>query len=271
MQSDDFIIHTASLRDLGGQRVWSLMVSLFGDLAQGEGDVIEGPVLTAIMNVLQVKPEATRVALHRLRKDGWLTSEKSGRISQHSLSMMGRAESAAASPRIYAQPDCADSDWKLVLIEKANPDAQAEMAKNGFTMLTGRIFIGHAKDPAPEGAMSFSAQTIPAWLPKQLEPARLRNDYLALFDALAVLKTVLQDPVQLEPLQIAVLRCLIVHNWRRLVLKHPSLPKALIAEDWAGLRCHRAVAELLQKYPRPSLSAISASCPTTKGTSVGFC
>ena len=49
MPIDDFDLAIAPLKDLGGQRVWSLMISLFGDLARQEGQIIGGPVLSAII------------------------------------------------------------------------------------------------------------------------------------------------------------------------------------------------------------------------------
>ena len=64
MHTEDFITLTAPLRAVGGGRVWSLMISLFGDLAQEDGTAISGPVLSAMMSLLLVKPEAARVALH---------------------------------------------------------------------------------------------------------------------------------------------------------------------------------------------------------------
>lgn len=230
------------------------MISLFGDLAQGEGDVIDGPVLTAIMQLLQVKPEATRVALHRLRKDGWISSEKFGRISQHSLTAKGRAESVAASPRIYAQPPDGHDDWQLIMLEEASADSPKKMATLGFASLTKRIYLGHSHTPAPTHALQLLGGSVPAWVSKQLEPDELRNDYSALVGTLSDLKRVI--PGNIGPLETAVLRCLIVHNWRRLVLKHPSLPSRLVSPDWPGLTCHRLVAEMLKQFPRPSLNDI---------------
>jgi phenylacetic acid degradation operon negative regulatory protein len=94
-----------ALATLKNQRVWSLLVTVFGDLAQNDGDVIEGPVLSVLMSDIGIKAEATRVALHRLRNDGWINSVKSGRNSLHSLTASGRQESSAASPRIYGHPN----------------------------------------------------------------------------------------------------------------------------------------------------------------------
>lgn len=256
MPIDRFVQSTAGLRDLGGQRVWSLMISLFGDLAQGPEDQIDGPVLSAIMGLLQIRPEAARVALHRLRNDGWIRSEKSGRISLHSLSAKGRAESASASPRIYAPDDDADQDWQVVLLEASSAEAPVDMTARGFVSLTTRTYVGPATASPPEGALSLTGGTIPNWLRRELAPEDLRAEYVQLAETLTTLSARLDDLEPLSPIQIAVLRCLIVHNWRRLVLRHPALPPALLPQDWPGLDCHRQVNALLARFERPKLTEI---------------
>jgi phenylacetic acid degradation operon negative regulatory protein len=231
------------------------MVSLFGDLAREEGQRIDGPVLSAIMHRLQVKPEAVRVALHRLRNEGWIVSRKSGRISRHSLSDKGRRESAEASPRIYARPD-AEEGWQVVLLEADTAEMQALMVGSGFTSVAPRFYVGPQDAQPPKGALAFDGQTAPEWLKEQAAPEPYRAAYAALADTLTRLQADLPDPGCLSPIEVAVLRCLIVHNWRRLVLKHPPLPPMLVAQDWPGHRCHRRVMELLDRFPRPALSDI---------------
>lgn len=255
LSEPDFIKATAGLRDLGGQRVWSLMISLFGDLAQDEGQAIDGPVLSAMMALLQVKPEATRVALHRLRNDGWIASQKSGRISRHSLTAQGRAESVAASPRIYANPDAGPTDWQLVLLEKPDRDMEAI----GFVQIQPRLYVGAGGLTLPNGALRLAGDTVPDWLKAQAAPDHLQPAYTALLSTLETLQNDLPGDTHLSPLETAVLRGLIVHNWRRLVLKHPALPQPLIARDWPGHRCHRHIATLLARFPRPALSEIEPS------------
>lgn len=250
MPTDTFTDQTAALRALGGQRVWSLMISLFGDLAREDGDSIEGPLLSAIMQGLEVKPEATRVALHRLRKDGWLTSTKSGRISSHAMTAEGRAQSAAASLRIYAAPSDLVTDWQLVMM----PDAEKMVTDAGYAMIASRVFVGPKGISLPKDALVLSGGSVPVWLIKQAEPAELRESYVALLTTLDDLQTALGADITLTPVDIAILRCLIVHNWRRLVLKHPMLPRALIDPDWPGYKCHLRVWNLLGRFPRPALA-----------------
>jgi len=119
MLTDDFAHATSALKKLGGQRVWSLMISLFGDLARREGDVIDGPVLSAIMAAMDVRPEAARVALHRLRKDNWIASEKQGRISLHSLTPDGREPADAEGARPYTPPGDLSPHWPVLFAKSA--------------------------------------------------------------------------------------------------------------------------------------------------------
>lgn len=257
MNSEAFDSTIAPLRALGGQRVWSLMVSLFGDLVQGPDDVIDGPVLSTILDRLQIKPAAQRVALHRLRNDGWIRSAKSGRISQHRLTENGRAESAAASARIYAAPPDAREGWQLVLVESPDRIPPNDLAAAGFTQIAPRMFVGKSSAVPPDGGLSLTGGSVPVWLQTQAEPAALRAGYAGLHETLTEIARSIPDRSRLTALESAALRCLIVHNWRRLVLKHPELPGALIPADWPGLGCHRLVHDLLARFPRPRLRDIT--------------
>lgn len=252
MPIDTFDNAIAPLKSIGGQRVWSLMISLFGDLARGEGNVVDGPVLSAIMAAMDVRPEAARVALHRLRKDNWIQSVKHGRISQHSLTPQGRAQSQTASVRIYTTPSELAPDWQLVVTK----DSSVDLEKAGFTPLTARCYVGDARLSVPGQAVSTPGQSAPDWMKRQLEPAALADGYQQLAAALAHASQCLSDAHQLSPLQTASLRCLIVHNWRRLALKHTALPRPLMRNDWPGLLSLELVADMLGRYPRPELSSI---------------
>lgn len=249
---------TAPLRDLGGGRVWSLMVSLFGDLAQEDGKTIDGPMLSAIMSLLQIKPEAVRVALHRLRNDGWISSRKAGRISRHGLTDKGRAESAAASPRIYAEPRAEAGKWQLLLLKAEESDLDEKLSAAGYTAIMPRVVVGPADAEPPAGALALQGTTAPDWLRQELRPAALDDAYADLHDTLVRLSAALPDRGALSPLEIAVLRCLVVHNWRRLILRHPMLPAPLVSAEGAGHRCHLRVADLLNRFPRPELHEIDA-------------
>ncbi|WP_298968948.1 PaaX family transcriptional regulator C-terminal domain-containing protein [uncultured Roseobacter sp.] len=256
MPSDPLRPLTTALTDLGGQRVWSLIVSVFGDLAQEEASAIDGPVLSAIMTAMDVRPEAIRVALHRLRNDGWITSQKSGRTSRHSLTAHGRAETIAAAKRIYAGPDDMPTRWQIILTEGADPDQRARIIAEGYTALTSRVFAGPQDAGVPGDALLLQSDRVPHWLKTQLTPARLIADYENLHLILTRIDAELPEGSELSPLEVAILRCLIVHNWRRLVLKHPDLPAALYTDAWRAHDCRALVSKLLHRFPRPDLATL---------------
>lgn len=256
MPSDPYSDALNILTATATQRVWSVLVSVFGDLARHEGEGIDGPVLTALMAEAQIKPEATRVALHRLRNDDWITSTKSGRTSHHSLTRTGRRLSMAASARIYNTPAEAAQGWQLVLLETATSESREQMEAQGFAPLAPRLYIGADTATAPAGALALPATAAPRWLGAQFEPKDLSQDYAALHERLAALNALKLDAAALSPVQIGVLRSLIVHGWRRLVLKHPDLPPDVYSDAWRGHDCRALVTGLLARLPRPALSAL---------------
>jgi|TARA_B110000908_G_scaffold169610_1_gene227118 phenylacetic acid degradation operon negative regulatory protein len=245
-----------ALTALGSQRVWSVLVTVFGDLAQNEGDVIEGPVLSTLMADIGIRPEATRVALHRLRNDDWVASLKKGRTSQHSLTAHGRRESAAANPRIYSFPQQSPDKWQLVILENASTQTRTSMERLGFAPFMPRVYLGASNANAPHDAVVLMPEVVPTWLAAQFEPKGLLQDYAALHHALLSMRQALAVADLLTPRDTAVLRCLIVHSWRRLVLKHPDLPRALYSESWRGHECRVLVSDLLIKLPKPNLGQI---------------
>ena len=250
MPDTSYAYSVNALSQLGPMRVWSLLVTVFGDLSLDSA--LDGPTLKAIMAEVGIKPEATRVALHRLRSDGWITSQRSGRTSRYSLTIKGQRDSAAARPRIYGRPEDMGRGAQVFLT-----------AKNGNTLdpadyaqIAPRLFISGFGTACPPGAMVLDPSDLPAWLGAQIETPGLREGYNALYavliDVVAVLKTV-------TPLQIAVLRVLIVHAWRRLTLKHPDLPRTAHSSDWRGHDCRALVTSLLDRLARPAQDAIKAA------------
>lgn len=243
-----------ALTDLGELRVWSLLVTVFGDLAP-DGP-LDGPTLSAIMGRISIKPQATRVALHRLRSDGWIMSEKRGRTSLHSLTKQGKTDSTAAAKRIYATPDQIGQTATLLLTEHSDvtPDPSQ------FTRIAPRLFICAADAVLPENVMRLAPvdQEIPAWISAQIQSAPLCSGYHELHRVLTDIDTALPDRTQLEALDSAVLRVMIVHAWRRLCLRHPALPRHVHSPDWRGHDCRALVTRLLSRFPRPTPDRINS-------------
>lgn len=252
----------AQLNHLQNLRVWSIIVSLFGDLAQQPGDQINGTTLTRIITPMGIKPEAIRVALHRLRKDGWIESTRSGRASVHFLTEFGRSQSAAVTPRIYARSPTFASQWHLLIAEDGHGLAALEDALLLPQYVSVNRSTALGQGPAPEGvgdllAANVSDLNAPHWLQERLFPDDLVAAAAALLQALRKI----QLGAKMTAIEIASLRTLIVHHWRRIALRHPDLPEQFHPKGWLGEACRSQVFELLDQLPQPSLDALEQSAP----------
>ncbi|GHG92610.1 PaaX family transcriptional regulator C-terminal domain-containing protein [Pseudodonghicola xiamenensis] len=253
-----------TLTDPQNQRVWSIIVSLFGDLAQAPGDRLSGGALSRIIMPTGIKPEAIRVALHRLRKDGWIDSARQGRVSEHFLTDFGRARSAEVSPRIYTPAPPAAKDWHLLIAEDSAGQIPLDdlLPTRDYFSLSRTVALGSG--PLPEDCkellvLSCCPDAVPDWVRTRVCPPELFDAAQGLLTALSQAERLLPaSAADLSPLQTATLRMLIVHRWRRVVLRQPDLPTAFFPADWPGPACRAAVFRLLDWLPRPDLSALEA-------------
>lgn len=249
------------LNDPQNQRVWSVIVSLFGDLAQDKGARISGGALTRIITPMGIKPEAIRVALHRLRKDGWIESARSGRASIHYLTDYGRNQSAAVTPRIYERTASAPDDWHLLIAEDGPHQTTLDevLLLPNYVAVNRSTALGHGRMPRNlDGLMAAEVNKIavPDWLKTQLYPDALRQSCATLQRDLSQISA---PPAGLSPIAIGTLRTLIVHRWRRVVLRHPDLPPSFHPTDWAGETCRTKVFQLLDQLQRPDPNALDSA------------
>lgn len=243
-------------------RVWSLLVTVFGDLVQEKEARIHGASLSHLTDLMGVKPEANRVALHRLRKEGWITSERLGRRSAYMLTDRGRLQSASASPVIYTLSPT-DNIAKLIITPPQDTTPQ-----NDATLITVAPGVVFAPAHASGGPMGFELPLTPEtsppdWMRQRTVPA----DVVALSDEVAkrfeACVTLLGQHRPLTRIEVAVLRVLIVHNWRRIVLRSPALPDFLFADAWRGAQCRALASDLLGMLPRPALADLEADIRAT--------
>ena len=253
------------LADPQHQRVWSVIVSLFGDLARQPGNRLSGAALGRIIGPVGIRPEAIRVAVHRLRKDGWLESQRSGRESQHFLSAFGREQSAAVSPRIYSRTPESGMDWHLIIAEEASGVHILDdlLLTESHVSIGRNVAIGAGPAPTDSGELlvfSTTPVSVPGWFRDKVCPPDLNRACQQLAADLAAVRALLGPERDPSPLQVATLRTLIVHRWRRVALRYPDLPTAFFPADWPGEACREQVFALLERLPRPTLSAIEGEC-----------
>ncbi|MCE8509441.1 PaaX family transcriptional regulator [Ruegeria pomeroyi] len=251
------------LTDPQNQRVWSIIVSLFGDLARRKGDRISGSALTRITQPMGIKPEAMRVALHRLRKDGWIESSREGRSSVHYLSEFGRTQSDRVTPRIYTRAPELPETWHILIAEDGGSlnTLNDLLLTDTYTGLGRTVALGSGPVPGDCDDMAgfeVTARAVPGWLQTRLFPEDLGAACHSLQQDCAALRAA-GIPAFLTPVQVATLRTLLVHRWRRVALRHPDLPLAFQPRGWTGPACREQVFALLDTLPLPRLADLNTT------------
>jgi len=239
------------LHNAGRLRVWSVVVTIFGELVQPRQQQISVQELLALTHAVGIEENALRTALSRLAKEGWVEREKQGRLAFYALSQRGRQTFLAASNRIYRPSfESQSTQWYLGNFKDAIKESDNNTA-TGFSLGKHWLLMNEAETLTlhSEDVVIFKTDPIslPEWMIDQLIPETLEDHY---DDLLTDLKTLSQEPDAIQsmsPITALVTRVLVIHAWRRLVLRHPLLPRNLLSPQWPGFQCHSIIRNI---YPQ---------------------
>ncbi len=257
MQDVDIDTRIERLAACGPLKAWSVIVTVLGDLCAARTERISGRVLNLLIGRMGISAQASRVAIHRLKRDGWIDNEKRGRESLYGLTLMGWTETQRVSPRIYnvqvavernlalaiAPPTMAAGDFHRVLPDRA-------------IILAPRVAICQGDDIGIDQSLLVSnlcRGSMPDWVQTSVIDDTLQQGYVALADGIA------HDRKLTPPTDIwdrAVLRLLTLHHWRRLRLRHDELADAMMPSDWIGWVARDAVMPVLTSLARPAIQEL---------------
>ena len=231
-------------------RVWSIVVTIFGDLVQPRGTPISTQELLQLTGAIGIEGNALRTAMSRLAKEGWLTRHKQGRTSAYSLSKSGANTFLAASERIYHPSFFSSNDqWHLAIhneaIDPKTIDHATSFQINKTTCLSQDPLTG--KDCL---TLKATIEDMPDWVKDQLIPQSLSDNYQTLHNLLQSIDVT--RVAGLSPLEAMALRFITIHFWRRLVLRHPLLPQNFSRTNWVGSKTHAQVKALYAQIITPS-------------------
>ena len=236
------------LFQLGPIKTWSLIVTVFGDL---DGDNLSGKELGNLMKPLGVKPEATRVALHRLRKDGWIVSHKSGREVNYQLSEHGRNTTNAVYDEVYGQDLKYPEGWQF-LITAGTID---ELVNGLPSIQIGRHLVlipkSSPRDINTTMEIKIVQDEIPVWFRNRLVNEETLSLSKTLLSYIAGYK---QIERQASDLQKTLIRLLILHHWRRMALRPTSWAHMSMLPNGSMALLHKSVTKFLQQTAATKLS-----------------
>ncbi|MBS0393206.1 MAG: phenylacetic acid degradation operon negative regulatory protein PaaX [Proteobacteria bacterium] len=261
-------------------RTGSLIVTIFGDLLAPRGGAISLGSLIKLLARFGPTERLVRTSVARLAHDGWLEGRRAGRLSEYRLSGTGRQRFQDATRRIYAGP-APDwpGRWTLVLLAGVDAPARTRvrdllrwegfgepesglLAHPAFAAADARALLG--RDHAGDGAIVLESRAGSECDDLRLvergwDLSELAARYLRFIDAFEAVRAWSREPSL--PADAFVVRTLLIHEYRKIHLRDPLLPPALLPGHWPGTRAYelcRAIYEGVFAAAERHLSATAA-------------
>jgi len=231
-------------------RTGSIVITVFGDAIVPRGGSVWLGTLLEFFKALDIDGGVVRTAVSRLASDGWLERNRVGRNSFYRLAATGRHTFDIATRHIYDPPP---QDWtgrfELLLIGNADDrDASREALRSaGFGSPLPGVWVAPSGVPIPDEAsrairLEVSAEDdsgrrllADSWPLEQIADA-----YLKFMKTFEPLRSWITRRAPLANGDAFTARILLIHHYRRVVLRDPLLPLALLPKDWPG-RAARAL------------------------------
>jgi len=231
----------------------TLVFTFFCDVVtQHGGEIWLGSVIHALAP-LGVNERLTRTAVFRLVQEGWLESRKLGRRSYYRLSQTGQNYYQRAAKRIYAssKPDW-NGVWTLLFVSLV-PDGKRDPLHRGLTWLGyGRMAAGvyalPCDDHAPTQnllsdlelensivqmkANADNTEALQKLVMTRWKLEKLRRRYRAFIARYLKVQAAVRNIEKPAAHSLVLLRVLLVHEYRRILLNDPELPAAMLPADW---------------------------------------
>ena len=269
----------------------SLISSRYGDSLSHRGGEIWLGSLTALLEGLGFGDRFVRTSLFRLNKEGWLDVDRIGRRSFYRLSDKGMRLTRRAESKIYrAEAPAWDGNWLLLLSEGLDRNTLADVKKQllwqGFGTLAPNLLASPSQRLADvqallheaggaEQVICFEAQsplaTSVSALRARVEECwqltgqnQLYEDFIATFRPLLPLLRE-ADEDELTPARCFAIQLLLIHLYRRVILKDPLLPEALLPAHWLGQSARQLCINIYRCVAPGALAWVSEKGETSVG------
>ena len=241
-------------------RANSLIITIYGDMISPHGGSVWLGSFINLVKPLGINDRLVRTSVFRLSKDDWLASEHIGRCSYYGLTSTGRRRFEHAHRRIYFPPKVPwEGDWQIVLTSGSDlspakrEDVRKELQWEGFGIIAPGVLAHPSANLEPlldilqgngvqDSVVVLRAKSLGALVSK---PTRelvrecwnlglISQDYKRFIERFRPALKALKSARDLDPEQCFVVRTLLMHEFRRTLLRDPQLPDQLLPRDWHG-------------------------------------
>ena len=270
-------------------RAKSLLITFFGDVVSQHGrEIWLGSAATALQG-LGINDRLVRTSVFRLTKEGWLEVDREGRRSFYRFSNFGSLEYQRAARRIYsARGESWQGRWQLLIPtavdEKIREDLRRSLNWLGFRTITPGTYARPGGDldtikglldefNIEQSVVLMDAETSSITTKKALrevvsehwkldELAADYADFIRLFGPLGQAISKGKKPTPEEAFQA---RLLLIHEYRRILLRDTPLPEDLLPNRWQGTVARQIVSSLYPSLTDPSETYVVAELQNLQG------
>ncbi|MGE9795815.1 PaaX family transcriptional regulator [Acinetobacter baumannii] len=270
----------------------SLISTIFGDSVLHRGGNISLASLIQLLELFGFNDRAVRTSVFRLVKNDWLCSDKIGRTSFYRITDSSRSTYLQAEQRIYNdQMKEWDHYWDLILMSSLDTENKALLKKElewlGFANISTNLMAYPGCNRIElqrllvdlnmsEQVVVFKAETLQLFnnsvdtigrmLRTNWPIDELRQRYLQFLDIFREIGVLLmQENEQLEPVQAFQIRTLLIHYYRRILLKDPALPLELLPTDWPAISARTLSMNIYIKVFEPADEYFLSVAATAEG------
>jgi phenylacetic acid degradation operon negative regulatory protein len=272
-------------------RAKSLVVTIFGDSIQPHGGSIRLKGLIDLLTPFGINQRLVRTSVFRLVQEHWLHPKKHGRESSYQLTESGERRFAFAYGKIYQRqtPEW-NGHWTLIVLPANDIPAQLrtelrrELEWQGLRQLAPNV-LGHPQlnQAALEEVLDrlnarrkviacqvietgdLGTRSLPELVENSWALSRVMKRYREFLRRFSALRRVASESSAVTPQEWFVIRTLLIHAFRRIVLHDPLLPSELLPSPWIGAEAYTFVSRIYWQSLAGSESHLNATLGSTPG------
>ncbi|TQV71525.1 phenylacetic acid degradation operon negative regulatory protein PaaX [Aliikangiella marina] len=266
----------------------SFVVTIFGDVISQHGDEVWLGDLIGALEPLGFSERLIRTSVFRLVKDNWLAVTKNGRKSFYQFTPSAHKHYTKAARRIYAATtQHSDGNWLIVLPsfvdEEELPSFKRQLRWLGFSQLASGAYAHPSIDKGSleetiseleltDSVVVFESKTIDdestnvlkSLVQQRWQLELLDQDYAEFNQTYQPLIELVAEK-QLNDHQAFLLRGLLIHEYRRVLLKDHELPQNMLPDDWQGYLATKIAKKLYAQLARASARYITSQLQNQSG------
>ena len=264
----------------------SLAVTIFGDCISLYGGNVWLGSLVSAMERFNLNSRQIRTAVFRLVQNGWLESERFGRRSIYGLSTLGIQDYGRATSQIYRSKFKPwDGQWTILACNKEGFSNYGDFRKQlywlGFGELPGATFVHPNLDIVAFNQLVVKlrvADKVAIWdgqltsslegssvLLKAWDFTHLKVRFERFLSRFSILMSDMSEEEWSVPENSFVVRVLLIHEYRRILLQVADLPEAIFPKNWPGVPAMSLAKTIYSKVSTSSQLFVSRNLENRDG------